>query len=179
MPARPMGPPCNSQFCKKSKFRQCNDICETMQVELFNYFWLDLKSWELRKQYVSTLVDKIPIKQKGAQSNSRRTCRPTYNCNLQCSRVKNQVCAEMFADTLVCQQETSVTGFLPLLVITHLLQLLLQKQFSQILQRLLQKQLFLKANLLKYLTIKCQKNVKNSQQDSSNHLHQLNLIIVV
>ena len=68
MPARPMGPPCNSQFCKKSKFRQCNDICETMRVELFNYFWLDLKSWELRKQYVSTLVDKIPIKQKGTQS---------------------------------------------------------------------------------------------------------------
>ena len=72
MPARPMGPPCNSQFCRKSKFRQCNDICETMRVELFNYFWLDLKSWEVRKQYVSTLVDKIPIKQKGAQSNSRR-----------------------------------------------------------------------------------------------------------
>ena len=40
---------------------------------MFNYFWLDLKSWEVRKQYVSTLVDKIPIKQKGAHSNSRRT----------------------------------------------------------------------------------------------------------
>ena len=59
----PMGPPCNSQFCRKSKFRQCNDICETMQVELFDHFWLELKSWEVRKQYVSTLVDKIPIKQ--------------------------------------------------------------------------------------------------------------------
>ena len=46
-----------------------------MRVELFDYFWLDLKSWEVRKQYVSTLVDKISIKQKGAQSNSRRTCR--------------------------------------------------------------------------------------------------------
>ena len=69
-----------------------------MRVELFNYFWLDPKSWELRKQYVSTLVDKIPIKQKGAQSNSRRTCRHTYNYNLQCSRVKYQVCAEMFAE---------------------------------------------------------------------------------
>ena len=52
-----------------------------MLVEMFNYFWLDLKSWEVRKQYVSTLVDRIPIKQKGAQSNSRRTC--TYNYNLQ------------------------------------------------------------------------------------------------
>ena len=94
-----MGPPCNSQFCRKSKFRQCNDICETMLVELFNYLWLYLKSWEVRKQYVSTLVDKIPIKQKGTQSNSRRTCRPTYNYNLQCSRVKYQVCANMFAET--------------------------------------------------------------------------------
>ena len=49
MPARPMGPPCNSQFCRKSNFRQCNDICETMRVAMFNYFWLDLKSWEVRK----------------------------------------------------------------------------------------------------------------------------------
>ena len=47
-----MGPPCNSQVCRKSKFRQCNDICETMLVELFNYLWLDLKSWEVRKQYM-------------------------------------------------------------------------------------------------------------------------------
>ena len=80
---------------------------------------------------------------------------------------------------LVCHEESSVTGFIPLLVITHLLQLLLQKQFPQLLQRLLQKQLLLKPNLLKYLTIKCHKNVKNSQQDSLNHLQQLNLIIVV
>ena len=70
-----------------------------MRVELFIYFWLNLKTWEVRKQYVSTLVDKIPIKQKSAQSNIRSTCRPTYNYNLQCSRVKYQVCAEMFADT--------------------------------------------------------------------------------
>ena len=70
-----------------------------MRVELFNYFWLDLKSCKVRKQYVSTLVDKIPIKQRGGQSNSRRTCRPTYNYNLQCSRVKYQVCTEMFAET--------------------------------------------------------------------------------
>ena len=61
MPARPMGPPCNCQFCRKSKFGQCNDICETMRVELFNYFWLDLKSCEVRKQYVSTLVDKTQL----------------------------------------------------------------------------------------------------------------------
>ena len=115
-------------------------ICETMRVELFNYFWLDLKSWEPRKQYVSTLVDKIPIKQKGAQSNSRRTCRPAFNYNLQCSRVKNQVVLRCLLKLLVCHEETSVTGFLPLLVITHLLQLLLQKQFSQLQQRLLQKQ---------------------------------------
>ena len=101
-----MGPPCNCQFCRKSKFGQCNDICETMRVELFNYFWLDLKSWEVRKQYVSTLVDKIPIKQKGAQSNSCRTCRHTYNYNLQCSRVKYQVCAEMFADTFGVSSKT-------------------------------------------------------------------------
>ena len=141
MPACAMGPPCNCQFCRKSKFRQCTDLCETMRVGLFNYFWLDLKSWEIRKQYVSTLVDKIPIKQKGAPSN----------------RLK----------LLVCHEESSVTGFLPLLVITNLLQLLPQKLF------------LLKPNLLKYLIIKCHKNVKNSQQDSLNHLQQLNLIIVV
>ena len=29
-------------------------LCETTRVEMFNYFWLDLKSWEVRKQYVST-----------------------------------------------------------------------------------------------------------------------------
>ena len=48
---------------------------------------------------INILVYRIPIKQKGAQSNSRRTCRPTYNYNLQCSSVKYQVCAKMFADT--------------------------------------------------------------------------------
>ena len=53
-----------------------------------------------------TLVDRIPIKQKGAQSNSRRTCRPTYNYNLQCSRVKYQVCAKMFADTFGVSSRT-------------------------------------------------------------------------
>ena len=68
MPARPMGPPCNSQFC--------------------------------------TLVDRIRIKQKDAQSNSRRTCRPTYNYTLQCSRVKYQVCAKMFADTFGVSSRT-------------------------------------------------------------------------
>ena len=99
-------------------------LCETMRAELFNYFWLDLESSEVRKQYVSTLVDKISFKQKSAQSNSRRTCRPSYNYNLQCSRVKYQVYAEMFAETFGVSSRT-VTGFLPLLVITHLLQLLL------------------------------------------------------
>ena len=44
MSTRSMGPPCNSRFCRKSKFRHCNDICETMRVEMFNYFLLDLKS---------------------------------------------------------------------------------------------------------------------------------------
>ena len=68
-----------------------------MRVEMFNYFWLDLKSWEVIKQYVSTLVDRIPIKQRGAQSNCRHTC--TYSYNLQCSRVKYEVCAKMFSDT--------------------------------------------------------------------------------
>ena len=77
-----------------------------MRVEMFNYFWLDLKSWEVRKHYVSTLVDRITIKQKGAQSNSRRTCRSTYNYNLQCSRVKYQVCAKMFADTFGASSRT-------------------------------------------------------------------------
>ena len=72
-------------------------LCEAMRVEMFNYFWLDLKSWEVRKQYASTLVDRIPIKQSGAQSNCRHTC--TYNYNLQCSRVKYKVCAKMFSDT--------------------------------------------------------------------------------
>ena len=79
-------------------------LCKTVRVEMFNYFWLDLKSWEVRKQYVSTLVDRIPIKQKSAQSNSRRTC--TYSYNLQCSRVKYQVCAKMFADTFGVSSRT-------------------------------------------------------------------------
>ena len=52
------------------------------------------------------MVDKIPIKQKGAQSNSRRTCRPAYNYNLQCSCVKYQVCAKMFADAFSVSSRT-------------------------------------------------------------------------
>ena len=137
-----------------------------MQVELFDYFWLDLKSWEVGNNIYQHWLTKSQLNNTSAQSNNRRTCRPTYNYNLQCSRVKYQVCAEMFVDTFGVLSRT-VTGFLPLLVITHLLQLLLQKQF------------LLKPNLLKYLTIKCHENVKNSQRDSLNHLQQLNLIIVV
>ena len=64
VPARPMGPPCNSQFCKKSKFRQCNDICETMRVELFNYFWLDLKSWELRNNMYQYWLTKSQLNKR-------------------------------------------------------------------------------------------------------------------
>ena len=40
----------------------------------------------------------------GAQSNCRHTC--TYNYNLQCSRVKYQVCAKMFADTFGVSSRT-------------------------------------------------------------------------
>ena len=69
---------------------------------MFNYFWLDLKSWEVRKQYVSTLVDRITIK----QTKNCRTCRPTYNYNLQCSRVQYQMCAKMFADTFGASSRT-------------------------------------------------------------------------
>ena len=52
------------------------------------------------------MVDRIPIKQNGAQSNSLRTCRTTYNYNLQCSSVKYQVCAKMFADTFGVSSRT-------------------------------------------------------------------------
>ena len=103
---------------------------------MFNYIWLDLKSWEVRKQYESTLVDRIPINQKGAQSNSRRTCRPTYNYNLQCSLVNYQVCAKMFADTFGVSLRT-IGDWISTSIgdNSSTIQLLLQKQFSQMLQR--------------------------------------------
>ena len=67
-----------------------------------------------------TLVDRIPITQKSAQSNSRRTCRPTYNYNLQCSRVKYQVCAKIFADTFGVSSRTIGDWIsTSILVITH------------------------------------------------------------
>ena len=82
----------------------------------------------------------------------------------------------MFADTFGVSSRTigdwistSVRDNSPTTTITP------EAVLSDTIQRLLQKQFLLKPNLLKYLTIKYHKNIKNS----FNHLQQLNLIIVV
>ena len=51
-------------------------------------------------------LTKSQLYNTSAQSNSRRTCRSTYNYNLQCSRVKYQVCAKMFAETFGVSSRT-------------------------------------------------------------------------
>lgn len=50
-PARMIGPPCTSEFCKKSKLRACDTIQDKERNTLFSIYWNNM-TWDQRKQYV-------------------------------------------------------------------------------------------------------------------------------
>lgn len=60
IPARKMGLACESVHCKKSNLRDCQSLSEEQRKGIFDRFW-SIKSWEQRRQYVHTLVNKVSM----------------------------------------------------------------------------------------------------------------------
>lgn len=70
---RKLGLSCNSNFCKKSKKRKCNEIDNSKREEVFKKFWQDL-SWGEKQSCVCNLVNKVPPKQRRSEGeNVRKT----------------------------------------------------------------------------------------------------------
>lgn len=95
---RKLQPTCNSEFCKKSKVRKCSSISQVDRERMFNYFWKEM-SWDQRKVYISTSVEKLPVKRKTTTANpdSRRQGTFVYYLNTNNERI--QVCRTMFLNT--------------------------------------------------------------------------------
>ena len=55
---RSLGPPCISEFCKKSSLHSCELIKEEDRKFIFNKFW-SIGSWTERHLYIQTLVVKV------------------------------------------------------------------------------------------------------------------------
>ena len=55
-----LGPPCSSEYCKKSSLRNCCSFNEDQRRWIFNKFW-SMSSWSERRLYVHTLVEKVRI----------------------------------------------------------------------------------------------------------------------
>ena len=52
---RALGPKCESNYCVKSKFRDCNKIEDLQRERIFSDFW-SLGSWEERKRIINALT---------------------------------------------------------------------------------------------------------------------------
>lgn len=71
-PARQQGPPCLSQYCKKSARRQCHTFPECERPGLFEQFWS--MNWAQKRMFISQLVEVTPLKRrKTEEPQSRRT----------------------------------------------------------------------------------------------------------
>ena len=104
IPARSVGELCTSFYCIKSDKRDCQDISRDVQLAIFKYFWVDLTEWSERKVYVSTLVSKVPIKQKTTGVNSRR--QNTWEYSLSYQNKVYRVCKKLFAATVGLPERT-------------------------------------------------------------------------
>lgn len=95
-PERIMGPRCTSKYCKKSTKRNCNDLEDSDRKKLNNMFWDDM-TWDQKKIYIVSLVDKHATKSKCVE-DSRRTLSLMYF--LYINGKIQQVCKSFFLSTL-------------------------------------------------------------------------------
>lgn len=85
---RKMSNHCNSGFCIKAKTRFCHLFDEQSRKDIFKKFWQ--MSWDMKKIYVSSLIDIIsPKEKKGENEMSRRGF--TYNYFLFKAKSRMQV----------------------------------------------------------------------------------------
>ncbi|CAH1953979.1 unnamed protein product [Acanthoscelides obtectus] len=94
---RKQGERCNSETCKNSSKRKCNEIREEARKEMFTAFWKNL-SWDQRKVYVCNLVSRQETSRKTKDENSRRSCSLYYSLNVGDKLIP--VCKKMFLGTL-------------------------------------------------------------------------------
>lgn len=89
-------PACNSDVCRKSQKRKCNEIAEVNRLGIFNHFWKNL-NWDEKKTYVTSLIITTPVKQRTVESSRRNS---TMSYNLKVKDAYLCVCKTMFLNTL-------------------------------------------------------------------------------
>lgn len=98
-----MGRRCESDFCKKSRLRDCEDISEEQRLEIFNRFWRQM-NWDQRKMFVARHVIRKPKETHRTSANdSRRKSSLEYSLTVKepnGSYCVKQVCKNMFSKTL-------------------------------------------------------------------------------
>ncbi|XP_034826500.1 uncharacterized protein [Maniola hyperantus] len=78
-PARQLGERCVSQFCRKSKIRNCEKFNDEKRQEIHNMFWKSM-NWDQRKVYVAGLVCRKGTTRKTCDQSSRREGTFQYFC---------------------------------------------------------------------------------------------------
>lgn len=102
-PARTMGPICMSIRCFSGKVMYCPNLTEEVRSEIFKTFWKI--SWQEKKMYVSSMVDKKPVSRKTIKSfASRRSDSKVYY--LKVKDKKERVCLKTFLETLGIKEWT-------------------------------------------------------------------------
>lgn len=98
---RKMKPFCDSAFCKKIKTRYCHSFNEEVRKSIFTQF--RKMSWDMKKVYVSSLIDiKTPKEKKSDNEISRRGF--TYDYFLFKKNSRFKVCKITFLNTLGINQ---------------------------------------------------------------------------
>ena len=104
-PARSMGGPCMSNSCRKTNFRECNNITEEQRYKIFDDVWGSMKTFRERKVFVKGLVRKTaPKRQTTAASPSRRCYSFLYQLPVDGSIYP--VCKKLFCSTIGIPERT-------------------------------------------------------------------------
>uniref|UniRef100_A0A2H1WLH6 SFRICE_019922 n=1 Tax=Spodoptera frugiperda TaxID=7108 RepID=A0A2H1WLH6_SPOFR len=101
-PARVMGPLCMSTRCFGGKAMYCSKLTEEVRSEIFNNYWK--MTWQEKKMYISSMVDKKPTCRRSNGSNSRRSDTKIYY--LKVNDKKERVCLKTFLETLGIKEWT-------------------------------------------------------------------------
>lgn len=95
--ARKMKEACNSEICKKSNKRFCNEIKEEERLVQYERFW-NYMDWEQRKVFISSLVDcQTASRTRTSANKSRRSSTFIYHLNI--GGIRTQVCKKTFLNT--------------------------------------------------------------------------------
>lgn len=94
--SRSIGAPCNSNYCRKSMIRKCDELTSDRRKLLFKSFWN--MSWEQKKLYIRNHVKRVTKNISTVGTNSRRLTTLKYHLNVNSAYVP--VCKLSFLNTL-------------------------------------------------------------------------------